>query len=105
MIEALIAGERDPAVLAGMALGKMRSKIPALTEALVGRFPAHHGVVARAILDHIDVPGCWGANLAPRGEIAEPRAGPELSALEPVGRGFLGRCFWRLIIRPRAKTG
>jgi transposase len=54
MIEALIAGERDAAVLAGMALGRMRPKIPALAEALVGRFAAHHAVVARAILDHID---------------------------------------------------
>jgi transposase len=54
MIEALIAGERDPAVLAAKALGRMRPKIPQLSEALVGRFAAHHAVVARAILDHID---------------------------------------------------
>jgi transposase len=54
MIEALIAGEKDAAVLAGMALGRMRPKIPALAEALVGRFGAHHGVVARAILEHVD---------------------------------------------------
>jgi transposase len=54
MIEALIAGETDAAVLAEMALRRMRSKIPELTEALVGRFAAYHGIVARAILDHID---------------------------------------------------
>jgi transposase len=30
------------------------AEYPALTEALVGRFAAHHGAVARAILDHID---------------------------------------------------
>jgi transposase len=54
MIEALISGERDAAVLAGMALGRMRPKIPALAEALVGRFATHHGAVARSILDHID---------------------------------------------------
>jgi transposase len=54
MIEALIAGERDPAVLAEMALGRMRPKIPALTEALVGSFADHHGAVAKAILAHID---------------------------------------------------
>ena len=54
MIEALIAGERDGAVLAGMALGRMRPKIPALAEALVGRFATHHGAVARSILDHVD---------------------------------------------------
>ena len=54
MIEALIAGERDTSVLADMAKARMRSKIPALTEALVGRFAAHHGALARSILDHID---------------------------------------------------
>jgi transposase len=54
MIEALIAGERDSAVLAEMAKARMRSKIPALTDALGGRFAAHHGAVARVILDHID---------------------------------------------------
>lgn len=54
MVEALIAGERDPAVLANLARSRMRAKIPALQEALVGRFGAHHAVVARQILDHID---------------------------------------------------
>lgn len=54
MVEALIAGERDPAVLAAMDLGRMRPKIPALLDALVGRFAAHHGAVARVILDRVD---------------------------------------------------
>jgi transposase len=54
MIEALIAGERDPGVLAEMARGRMRPKRDALSEALAGRFGAHHGIVARRILDHID---------------------------------------------------
>src|SRR5258708_37443095 len=38
MLEALIAGQRDPAVLADLARRRMRSKIPAVTEALTGRF-------------------------------------------------------------------
>lgn len=42
MLTALIAGERDPAVLAGLAKGRLRAKIPALVEALEGRFEAHH---------------------------------------------------------------
>ncbi len=54
MIEALIAGERDPEVLADMALTRMRPKIPELREALVGRFDEHHAVLARMHLDHID---------------------------------------------------
>jgi hypothetical protein len=54
MIEALIAGTRDPAVLAQMAKGRMRAKIPALEEALSGHFGEHHTVVCRRIIDHID---------------------------------------------------
>jgi transposase len=53
MIEALISGEDNPAVLASMALGRLRPKIPQLQEALVGHFSAYHGAVARVILDHI----------------------------------------------------
>ena len=54
MVEALIAGERDPAVLAQMAKGRMRSKIPLLEDALAGSFGAHHAIVCRLIIDHID---------------------------------------------------
>ena len=52
--EALIAGERDGARLAELAKGKMRPKIPALTEALTGHFASHHAVVCRRILGHLD---------------------------------------------------
>jgi transposase len=54
ILEALISGERDPAVLAEMALGRMRIKRPALSEALTAHFGAHHAVAARQILDHVD---------------------------------------------------
>jgi transposase len=54
MIEALIAGERDPAVLAGFARGKMRDKRGALKEALTGRFDEHHAELAQMLLDAID---------------------------------------------------
>jgi transposase len=54
MIEALIAGVRDPKVLAQMAKRRMRQKIPALEEALSGNFGPHHAVLCRQILDHID---------------------------------------------------
>jgi transposase len=54
MIEALIAGERDPAALAGLAKGKLRPKIPQLTAALHGHFGPHHAVVASRILAHLD---------------------------------------------------
>jgi transposase len=54
MIEALIAGQRDPAALAEMAIGRMRNKRSQLIEALSGHFGDHHAVGARQILDHID---------------------------------------------------
>jgi transposase len=54
MIDALIAGERDPAVLADLAQRRMRSKIPELTLALRGRFTDHHAVLLGVHLDHVD---------------------------------------------------
>ena len=54
MLEALIAGERDSAVLADLAKRRLRSKIPQLTEALNGRFTDHHAFLARVHLDLID---------------------------------------------------
>jgi transposase len=54
MLEAPIAGERDPTVLADLALAGMRRKHALLAQALTGRFAAHHAVLARAMLDRID---------------------------------------------------
>jgi transposase len=54
MLEALIAGQRDPQVLAGLARGRMKVKHAALTEALTGRFDDHHAELARMLLDQID---------------------------------------------------
>jgi transposase len=55
MIEALITGERDPHVLAGLARGRLRKKHDRLVEALSGgRFDRHHAELARMLLDQID---------------------------------------------------
>jgi transposase len=54
MIDALVAGERDPEVLAEMAKGRMRSKIPQLQDAMAGRFNEHHALLCRAMLARID---------------------------------------------------
>jgi transposase len=54
MLEALIAGERDPKVLAGLARGRMKAKHAALIEALTGRFDDHHAELARMLLDQVD---------------------------------------------------
>jgi transposase len=53
MLAALVAGERDPQVLAQLAKGSLRKKIPALREALRGRFREHHAVLIGLSLDHI----------------------------------------------------
>jgi transposase len=81
MLTALIAGERDPQVLAGLARGRMRAKHDALAEALDGRFDDHHAELARMLLDQIEhldaqighltvrigdliaaIPAAWGVN-------------------------------------------
>ncbi len=54
MLEALIGGERDLQVLAGLARGRMQVKRAALIEALTGRFDDHHAELARMLLDQID---------------------------------------------------
>ena len=81
MVRALIAGERDPQVLAALARGKMKAKHDDLVEALDGMFGDHHGELAQLLLDQIAfldgkiaeltarieeqaaaLPGAWGVN-------------------------------------------
>ena len=54
ILAAMIDGETDPLVLAEMAKGRMRKKIPDLAQALEGHFDAHHAQLARSILDRLD---------------------------------------------------
>jgi transposase len=54
MLRALLAGERDPKVLAGLARGRLRNKLPELRQALRGRFSAHHGLLLRLALEHVE---------------------------------------------------
>jgi len=79
MLEALIAGERDPQVLAGLARGKMKAKRAALIEALTGRFDDHHAELARMLLDQIDALTTQIAKLTTRIE--------ELIAAIPAAQG------------------
>ncbi len=81
MLEALIAGERDPRVLAGLARGRMRARLDALEQALDGQFEDCHAQLARLLLDQADsldkqvarldmliseqlasIPAAWGAD-------------------------------------------
>jgi transposase len=54
MLRALLDGERDPEVLAGLAKGVLRKKIPELRLALNGRFNDHHALLIGLALDHIE---------------------------------------------------
>lgn len=54
MLKALLAGERDPEVLAEHAKGRLRVKIPQLRQALKGRFGDHHALLIGLSLDHIE---------------------------------------------------
>jgi transposase len=54
MMAALIAGQRDPKVLAQLARSRLRAKIPDLEEAFVGRFSDHHAFLLATMLTHID---------------------------------------------------
>jgi transposase len=54
MFAALLEGERDPEVLAELARGKLRAKLPQLRQALAGRVQRHHLVLIGQILAHID---------------------------------------------------
>jgi transposase IS116/IS110/IS902 family protein len=54
MMAALIAGERDPKVLAQLARGRLRAKLGVLEEALTGHFSDHHGFLLATMLARID---------------------------------------------------
>jgi len=53
MLTALVAGERDPVVMADLARNKLRWKMPQLTESLVGRFDDHHALLIGGMLQRL----------------------------------------------------
>jgi transposase len=54
MLDALCQGTTDPEVLANLAKGRLRAKLPALREALEGRFESLHALLVSSILAHLD---------------------------------------------------
>jgi transposase len=54
MLEALLAGQADPAAMAALAKRRMRSKLPLLEQALTGRVRDHHRRLLAMQLAHID---------------------------------------------------
>ncbi|HEY2502148.1 MAG TPA: IS110 family transposase [Mycobacterium sp.] len=66
ILEALIAGERDPEALAELALGRLRGKHAILIDALTGQFTQHHAFLTRAMLDRIDAATAMHTRLTSR---------------------------------------
>jgi transposase len=54
MLDALVSGTTDPEILAELAKGRLRQKLPQLREALEGRFDDLHALLIGAILAHLD---------------------------------------------------
>ena len=54
MLGTLVQGTTDPQALAELARGKLRKKVPALRQALAGRFRPHHAFLVGHLLAHID---------------------------------------------------
>jgi transposase len=66
MLAALVAGTTDPALLAELARGHLRKKLPALRQALTGRFSPHHRFLVSRLLADIDYCEEAGAELSRR---------------------------------------
>jgi len=53
MLQALIDGEQDPAVMAGLAKRRLKAKIPELKSALQGHVTEHHRFMLKSLMDHL----------------------------------------------------
>jgi transposase len=73
MLGALIAGERDPAVLADLARGRLKNKTGQLILALDGRFTDHHSYALKMHLDHM---GSLDQRISGLGERIDSVMGP-----------------------------
>jgi transposase len=89
MLAALVGGERDPQVLAELARGRLRSKLPQLRQALRGRFGDHHALLLRLALAHLEhLEGAIAALDRHVGEVIAPfaRARDRLDTITGVGK-------------------
>jgi len=84
MLGALVAGTTDTDVLADLALGKLRKKIPALREALTSRFSAHHAVIVASILSKMDFLDELIANLSTEIDTAIAPFAHQLQLLDTI---------------------
>jgi transposase len=84
MLDALISGTNDPEILADLAKGALRKKIPALREALQGRFTGHHALLIGQMLAQIDFLDETIATLSARVEELTAPLSRELELLDTI---------------------
>lgn len=84
MLEAMISGTHDPELLAELAKGPLRKKIPALREALQGRFTGHHALLVGQMLAQIDFLDETIATLSARVEDLTAPFSRELELLDTI---------------------
>ncbi|WP_327004517.1 IS110 family transposase [Dactylosporangium sp. NBC_01737] len=96
MLQAMIDGQRDPKVLAEMAYGSMRRKIPQLREALTGHFDDHHAFICATMLRRIDA---LAADIAEQDTKIEELIAPFAQAVEKLDEitGIGARCAQEII--------
>jgi len=91
MMAALIAGQRDPQVLAQLARGRMRVKITQLEEAFTGYFTDHHGFLLTKMLTRVDALSADIAELETRIEEMVAPFGTAPQRLDEIpGLGMIG---------------
>jgi transposase len=97
MLDALICGTHDPELLADLAKGALRKKIPALREALQGRFTGHHALLVGQMLAQIDFLDETIATLSARIEELTRPFSREIELLDtiPVSTNAPPRCCWQ----------
>jgi transposase len=89
MLAALVGGERDPEVLAELARGRLRTKLPQLRQALRGRFSDHHALLLRLALAHLEhLEGAIAALDTEVDQVISPfaRARDQLDTITGVGK-------------------
>src|SRR5262249_23554058 len=84
MLEALVHGTTDPEVLAELARGKLRAKLPALRQALAGRFRPHHAFLVSQLLAHVDYLDDTIATLSERVEAVIAPFAEEVARLDTI---------------------
>lgn len=84
MLQAMVEGTTDPEVLAELARGRLRAKIPALKEAMAGRFGAHHALIVGTILSKLEFLEEVISHLSAEIEEVIAPFGPQVELLETI---------------------